>query len=309
MTLRPHIIEAMRTMPTAQPQKPEEMLLNRKLEHNGLTPVEDRPKVYAVEDHLISGPNGDIPIRVYTPTEKGPFPLLMFFHGGGFVLQTIETHDELCRKLSLETGCKVISVQYHLAPENRFPAAPEDCYAATKWAAENAEKLDGDASQLFVSGDSSGGNLAAVVCLMAKDRGVPAIAKQVLLYPITDYHTKDVPSRYPSYEENAVGFGLSNIKMSHYWELYLENIEDGVHPYASPIRASDLSQLPPALVITIEKDVLRDEGEAYAKRLQEEGVPITLKRMQGTLHGYLKTYIQQEESIETFEIIRAFLRD
>ena len=309
MSLRPHIQEAIRNMPTAQPQNPEDMLLSRKVEHDVLTPVEKRPPVHQIEDYLVPGPAGDIPIRAYSPEGEGPFPLLVFFHGGGFVLQSIETHDELCRYLTLNTGCKVVSVQYRLAPENPFPAAPEDCYAATKWVADNAEKLNGDSSKLFVTGDSSGGNLAAVVCLMAKDRNSPKIAKQVLLYPITDYHTKDVTSKYPSYEENALGFGLSNIKMSHYWALYTKEPKDGEHPYASPIRAEDLSGLPPALVITIEKDVLRDEGEAYAKRLQEAGVPVTLKRMEGTIHGYLKTFPKAEESTETFELIRSYLQD
>lgn len=309
MSLRPHIEEAIRNMPTTQPAKPEDMLKSREIERDVLTPVEQRPKVHKMEDLTVPGPAGDIPIRVYSPEGEGPFPILMFFHGGGFVLQSIETHDELCRYLTLNTGCKVVSVQYRLAPENPFPAAPEDCYAATKWVAENADKIDGDASKLYVSGDSSGGNLAAVVCLMAKDRNGPKIAKQVLIYPITDYHTKDEPSRYPSYEENAIGYGLSNIKMSHYWALYVKDRKEGEHPYASPIRAKDLSGLPPALVITIEKDVLRDEGEAYAKRLEEFGVPVTSKRMEGTIHGYLKTFPKAEESVETFELIANFLKE
>jgi acetyl esterase len=235
--------------------------------------VEARPggePVARVEDREIPGPAGAIPVRI-----------LVFFHGGGFVICNLDSHDGTCRLLCNGAGCMVVSVDYRLAPEAKFPAAPEDCYAATCWAAENAAALGADPQRLAVAGDSAGGNLAAVVPLMARERGGPELAHQLLVYPVTN-HAFDTPS----YQEHAEGGLLSRKMMIWFWQHYLEKPEDGQNPLASPLRASDLRGLPSATVITAEYDPVRDEGEAYAARLREAGVPTVLTRYDGMMHGF-----------------------
>jgi len=258
-----------------------------------LSPVEAREAMLAmralagepepvakVEDRTVSGPAGDIPVRVYAPEGSGPFPVLVYFHGGGWVIGSIETSDGPCRSLTNAAGCVVVSVEYRLAPEDKFPAAPEDCYAVTRYVAEHAAEFNADPGRLAVGGDSAGGNLAAVVALMARDRGGPAIVEQMLIYPVTD-----LDFNTPSYTENADGFLLTKRSMVWFWDLYLLSETDGQNPYASPLRATDLSGLPPAFVATCELDPLRDEGEAFAARLKEAGVDVTAKRYDGLIHG------------------------
>lgn len=237
--------------------------------------------VARVEDREIPGPNGSIPLRVYTPTGSGPFPVLVFYHGGGWVLGSRDSIDPPVRSLVNRAGCVVVSVDYRLAPEHKFPAAPEDCYAATHWVAENAASLDTDPNHLAVGGDSAGGNLAAVVSQMAKARGGPKIAYQLLIYPVTNRDFSTV-----SYLENADGYFLTRNAMTWFWSHYLARPEDAQHPYASPLLAPDLSGLPPALVVTAEYDPLRDEGEAYAARLTRADVPVELRRYDGMIHGF-----------------------
>jgi len=234
-----------------------------------------------VEDRQVPGPAGRIPVRIYTPGGRGPLPVLVYFHGGGWVLGDLETHDNTCRGLANAAGCVVVAVDYRLAPEHKFPAAPEDCYAAAKWVALNAAAFGGDPARLAVGGDSAGGNLAAAVALMAADRGAPTVAYQLLIYPVTA-HAFDTPS----YRENADGYLLTRDSMRWFWDHYLANENDGQNPYASPLRARDFRRLPPALVITAEFDPLRDEGEAYAARLREAGVPVEVKRYAGMIHGF-----------------------
>jgi acetyl esterase len=234
-----------------------------------------------VESRRVPGPAGEIPLRIYTPQGIGPFPALVFFHGGGWVIGSLDTHDAVCRHLAKRAGTVVISVDYRLAPEHKFPAAPEDCYAATLWVAENASAIGVDARRLAVGGDSAGGNLAAAVSLMARDRKKPSIALQMLVYPVTD-HSYDTAS----YRDNADGYLLTKDSMVWFWDHYLRNAGDGAEPYASPLRAQDLKGLPPAMVVTTEFDPLRDEGEAYANRLKQAGVPVKLKRYDGLIHGF-----------------------
>jgi acetyl esterase len=234
-----------------------------------------------VEERSIPGPGGQIPLRIYTPEGKGPHPVILYFHGGGWVIGDFDTHDGLCRHLAKQASAVVVSVGYRLAPEHKFPAAPDDCYAATCWVAENAAALGADAKRIVVGGDSAGGNLAAAVSLMARDRGKPKIALQLLIYPVTD-HSYD----RPSYAENAKGYLLEKSSMVWFWDHYLKDARDGENPYASPLRAKDLSGQPPALLITAEFDPLRDEGEAYGKRLKEAGVAVTQKRYDGLIHGF-----------------------
>ncbi len=240
------------------------------------------PAVSRVQDRSIPGPGGQVPIRVYTPEGRQPLPVLVYFHGGAFTMGSINTEDPLCRALANGAGCIVVSVEYRLAPEHKFPAGVEDCYAATSWVAGHAAELGGDAARLAVGGSSAGGNLAAVVALMARDRGGPELIFQLLLYPVTNcaFDTR-------SYLENGDGYMLTRESMMWHWDLYLGSRSEGHHPYASPLRADDLSGLPPALVVTAEYDPLRDEGEAYALRLKEAGVSAACKRFDGLLHGGL----------------------
>ncbi len=240
--------------------------------------------VASVADRTIPGPAGPLGLRVYTPLGgTGPFPLLVFFHGGGFVVCDLDTHDALCRNLCAGAGCVVASVDYRLAPEHRFPAAPDDCLAATRWAAEHAAELGADPARVAVAGDSAGGNLAAVVALRARDEGGPRLAAQLLLYPTTDAAAAGMPSL----AENAEGYGLTRRDMAWFKDRYFNDPSDAGNPHASPLRAADLRGLPPALVQTAEYDPLRDEGEAYAARLREAGVPTTVSRRTGMIHGFL----------------------
>ncbi len=239
------------------------------------------PEVARVEDRAIPGPGPDVPVRIYTPDGRGPFPVLVWFHGGGWVVGDLDTADGTARRLTAQTGCVVVSVDYRLAPEARFPAAAEDCYAVTQWVATNAAGIDADPGRIAVGGDSSGGNLAAVVSLMARDRGVSPPVFQLLVYPVIarDFDTG-------SYRQNGEGYGITRDSMKWYWDLYLTEDADASNPYAAPLLANALSGLPPALVITAEFDPLCDEGEAYAQRLQEAGVAVTYSRYDGMIHGF-----------------------
>lgn len=234
-----------------------------------------------LEDRQIPGADGEFAVRLYAASATGPLPTLVYFHGGGFVIGSIETHDETCRQIAKGAGCLVVSVDYRLAPEHPFPAAPEDCYAATTWVAAHAEEIGADPARIAVGGDSAGGNLAAVVALMARDRSGPALVHQLLIYPVTD-HAFDTPS----YSENAEGYMLTTPMMEWFWNHYLGEPGDGQNPLASPLRAEDLSGLPGATVLTAEYDPLRDEGEAYAARLDKAGVKTTLTRYDGLFHGF-----------------------
>jgi acetyl esterase len=237
--------------------------------------------VAIVEDRTLPGPGGDIPIRIYTPAGKGPLPLLVYFHGGGWVIGKIETSDALCRALTNAAGCIVISVDYRLAPEHPFPAAVDDAYHATLWIAANAAGFGGDPSRIAVGGDSAGGNLAAVVAQIARERGKPAISFQLLIYPVTD-----AACDTPSYGENADGYFLTRSAMQWFWNHYTRSNDDRTHPHASPLRADNFAGLPAALVITAEFDPLRDEGELYAERMRAAGVPVQLTRYEGMIHGF-----------------------
>jgi acetyl esterase len=239
------------------------------------------PEVARVEDRLIPGPDVDIPVRIYTPTGAGPFPILVWFHGGGWVVGDLETADPTARHLAVGAKCMVISVDYRLAPETKFPGAADDSYAATVWAVQQATRFNGDPTKIAVGGDSAGGNLAAAVALMARDRIGPALAFQLLVYPVTsrDFET-------PSYRQNGEGFNLTLDAMRWYWDLYLQHPEDASNPYAAPLVAENLKGLPPALVITAECDPLCAEGEAFARRLQAAGVPTTYSRYDGMIHGF-----------------------
>ena len=237
--------------------------------------------VGCVEDRTLLGPGGGIPVRIYVPFGKGPFPVLLYFHGGGWVIGDIDSSDGLCRTLTNAAGCIVVSVDYRLAPEHPFPAAADDAYHATLWAVTNAASFGGDPLRIAVCGDSAGGNLAAVVAQIARDRGKPAIRFQLLIYPATD-----AACDTPSYSENAEGYFLTREAMQWFWGHYVQKEADRSHPYASPLRARSFAGLPAALVITAEFDPLRDEGERYAERMRAAGTPVQLTRYEGMIHGF-----------------------
>ena len=257
--------------------------------------------VGSVEDRMIPGPGGTIPVRLYIPEgASGKLPLVMVFHGGGFVFGGVDGYyDHICRVLCADAMCRVVSVGYRLAPENKFPAAPDDCYASLKWAVDQADELGIDSAKVFVAGGSAGANLAAVTAMRARDCGGPALCGQILLYPIVNFHTPATASATAF----ASGYYLTRADVIWFWEQYLRDEADANDPYAVPLQAPELAGLPPALVITAEFDPLRDEGEHYAHRLREHGVPVTLTRYAGMIHGFLafptdKAALALRESVE-----------
>jgi acetyl esterase len=233
-----------------------------------------------VEDVELPGADGPLRGRVYRPSESEPAGALLWIHGGGFIVGTLDT-ETVPAPLALASGCTVVAVEYRLAPEHPFPAGLEDCWAALGWVAEHAQALGGDAGRIAVGGDSAGGNLAAAVSLMARDRGGPQLALQVLLYPMTarvfDGGSRHDPTVSPTAPPEAINW---------LWRHYLGAEDVATSPLFSPLDAETLAGLPPALVITAEYDVLRDEGEAYAQRLEREGVPVELRHYEGMFHGF-----------------------
>lgn len=234
-----------------------------------------------VRDVSIPGTGGPIKARLYRPTADGVLPGLVFFHGGGWVIGDLDSHDDLCRDLAAEAGCAVLAVDYRLAPEQRFPAAADDAVAATRWASGNAVDLGIDPRRLAVGGDSAGGNLATVSALAARDAGI-ALAAQLLIYPVTDLSRLEGES----YSACADDYGLTAAAMAWFRDHYLADAAAARDWRVSPLLAADLGRLPPALVVTAEFDVLRSEGEAYAKRLADAGVPTQLARYDGMIHGF-----------------------
>jgi acetyl esterase len=239
-------------------------------------------EVGGVENLAIPHAVRGVPIRIYTPAGDGPFPCLVYFHGGGWVVCDLDTHDVVCRAIANRAGAVVVAVDYALSPEHKFPAAVDECYAATCWVAANAARLGVDPRSIAVGGDSAGGNLSTVMCLKSRDEGGPALVLQVLVYPVTNLAAFDTPS----YAEFAERYYLTRAEMEWFRGHYLARPEDAQHPYASPLRAPDLRGLPPALVITAECDPLRDEGEAYAKRMADAGVAVTAVRYAGMIHPF-----------------------
>jgi acetyl esterase/lipase len=243
------------------------------------------PEIGSVKDLSAQGPHGPIPLRVYRPAgvaDGTRLPAYVFFHGGGWVIGDINTHDVLCRQLTAASGASVISVDYRLAPEHKFPAAADDSWAATTWVVAHAAELGLDASRLAVGGDSAGGNLAAVVALMARDAGGPAIALQTLIYPVTD-----VMRETRSYGDFADGYLFTRDSMRWFVAHYLPSSDEARDWRASPLRAPSLAGLPPALIITAGFDLLRDEGEIFAGRLRDAGNTVDYVCYGGMIHGFI----------------------
>ncbi len=264
------------------------------------------PEVGSVRDLTAEGPRGPIPLRIYRPAgvpASTPLAGLVYFHGGGWVIGDLETHDVLCRQLTAESGASVVSVDYHLAPEHKFPAAADDAWAATRWVVANAARLGVDAARLAVGGDSAGGNLAAVVTLLAREQQAPAIGLQVLLYPVTD-----LAAEARSYRDFAEGYLLTRDGMRWFIAHYLGARDEAADWRASPIRARSLAGLPPALIVTAGFDPLRDEGEAYAGRLRDAGVRVDYVCYGGMIHGFVPMGRLIDTASRAVSLIAASLR-
>jgi acetyl esterase len=269
-----------------------------------MTALEQAEDVARVDDRLIPGMAGDIPARVYTPQAAvGEIHgVLVWLHGGGWVIGDLDTADSTCRTLANRAGCVVVSVDYRLAPEHPAPAALDDCMTALTWTVENFELLGIDASKVAVGGDSAGGNLAALLCQRVRAEFGPEIDFQLLVYPVTD-----LTLSHPSIDENAEGYFLTKASMQWFVGHYLGDA-DPKDPAVSPLHADDLSGLPPALVITAELDPLRDEGQAYAQRLREAGVPVELLHYDGQIHGFVGMATMLDDGKDALDRAGAALR-
>ena len=275
------LIKALNDQAAAAPQT-ERTIEGSRAAYDGIIVLSGDPAEMAeVENLTIPGPAGEIPVRIYRPSAEDGLPVCLYFHGGGFVIGSLESHDPICRELAASANVTIVSVDYRLAPEHAFPAGIEDCWAATQWVAAHGEELRVDASRLAVAGDSAGGNLAAVMTLRARDAGGPSISFQLLIYPATSH--EEFPSRaHPDTQTLFLNLEL----MRWFWQNYVPENFDPDSPELSPLLAEDLSGLPPALVVTAECDPLRDEGEAYAKRLLEAGVAVEYRQIDAMPHAF-----------------------
>lgn len=309
MPLHPEIARIVATLP--HPELPLDPVAMRAAEEALVAPVADRLPLHDVENLTVQTAAGAVPIRVYTPAQAPSYGVLVYVHGGAFFLGSLNTHDHIGRALAAETGLKVVSVGYRLAPENAFPAGLEDCYGVVRWVTEQgARTLGWDGGTLAVAGDSSGGTYAAALTALAHDRGLSDITHQVLYYPSLDLDFDGSLSsgRYPSLAENAVGYGLETAGLKPFNAFYLDSGADPADPLVSPIRRADLSGLPKALILTGELDPLRDEAELYGRRLQEAGVETTVTRYPGAGHGFVQHFSWIPEYAVAFAQTAAFLR-
>ena len=266
-------------------------------------------------DTKVYNGNHEVPIRLYFPSEEAmsgepvegeKYPVLLFFHGGGWVTESVENYDRVCSRMAQSTGHIVMSVEYRLAPEYRFPVPLEDCYAAAKALYTGHLVLPADPDRITIIGDSAGGNLAAAVCLKARDTGDFAPKKQILIYPaVSNCYTKKSP--YKSVQENGQDYLLTAVKMEDYLKLYESSTEDRQNPYFAPILAKDLSHMPETLILTAEFDPLRDEGEEYGKRLKKANNYVEIHRIPDALHGYFALGIRFLHVQESFDIMNRFL--
>ena len=284
MPLDPQVQAFLESMPPLTGSLQGIPLIGKTLGSPATPSASKRTYVARVEERIIpeTSDSQQIPVRIYTPEGSGPFPILMFFHGGGFEMDSLENHDVLCRKLTRGAGCLVVAVKYRVAPQHKFPQAVNDSYTATKWVFENAGTICGDPSRIAVGGDSAGGNLAAGVTLLSRDKGAPPLVFQLLLYPATDFSYSSA-----SINDDANAYFITREDMLRIRNNYLNNAADIENPLSSPLKAPSLAGLPPALVITAEFDPLRDEGEAYAARLRQAGIAVASTRYSGMIHAFM----------------------
>jgi len=260
-------------------QKPEEIRRNSSI----INWVQERGKAFRVDNISIAGKGSNIPIRIYSPRGRGPYPVLVYFHGGGWVFGTLDEADHICNSFSTEIPAIVVSVDYRLSPENKYPCALEDAYASVLWIEKEIAQYNGNSNLIGIAGESAGANLATVVSQMARDRNGPKICYQLLICPVVDLlhlNTK-------SYKQFGSGCWLSKMNIEYYYDQYLQSREQAKDHYVSPLLSDSLKDLPQTHIITAEFDVLRDEGEAYAKRLLEEGNIVTYKRYNGMIHSFI----------------------
>lgn len=267
--------------------------------------VEERVQLFNVEDRVISTEETDLTLRIYTPEERDTYSILVFFHGGAYYGGNLESHDDVVREIAKESGYKVIAVDYRLAPEHPYPAAMNDCYAATKWVTENRDELQWDGKPLAICGDSSGGSLAASISYLARARNEFNIGKQILIYPALDIDFSE--RRYPSLTENGKGYFLDVDMLPIENAFYLEGVTDAKNPLVSPIHEEDLTNLPATFIITAEYDPFRDEGELYAKNMEEQEGEVQLTRYEGATHGFLGRYTHLDEFKVVYKEIADFL--
>lgn len=263
--------------------------------------------LYEIWDHKIAGADHDIPVRLFVPPiDTKVQKILLFYHGGGFVTGNIDSYTNVCANMAKQTGHIVLSVDYRLAPEYHFPAAPEDCYTVAREVFLNAEMFGANKEDITLIGDSAGGNLAAVVSLMAKDRGEFLPGKQILIYPLTiSNHTETSP--FASVHENGTDYLLTSKRLCDYIDLYISSKEDRYHPYLAPLLSKDLSGQPKTLIITAEFDPLRDEGEAYGRKLVQFGGEASVFRMKDALHGFFALPKHFVHVVRSYELINKFL--
>ncbi len=270
------------------------------------TPFLLKPLLYKNWDHKVVSGGREITVRIYTPREKTRNDILLFFHGGGWVTESIDTYNTVCMNLADQTGCKTVSVEYRLAPENPFPCGLDDCYAVAKELYCNAESFHARPEDIVLVGDSAGGNLAAAVSLRARDEGAFTVARQILIYPAL-YNDYTDSSPFESVRENGKDYLLTARRICDYMELYMSSEEDLQNPYFAPLLSSDFTRQPKTLVITAEYDPLRDEGEAYAQRLKEAGSDAAVYRVEDALHGFFSLDPHYAQVQKAYELINDFL--
>ncbi|QAY59780.1 alpha/beta hydrolase [Microbacterium protaetiae] len=306
MPLHPEIARFVATLPHEDPD-PLDPVAMRADEEAHVPPIQERHPVRHVTDLIAPTLAGEVPVRIYNDTDADVGGVIVYFHGGAFFLGSLNTHDHVARQLATASGLRVISVGYRLAPEHAFPAALDDSVGVVEWIIEQGAAVGWDGGTLAVVGDSAGGTIATVVAALLHDRGVDAITHQVLFYPSLDLDLD--PQRYPSMVENATGYGLETAGLAPFNAIYLGSGADPLDPRVSPIKRDDLSGLPPAIIMTGEFDPMRDEGELYARRLQDAGVPTTLHRYEGAGHGFVQHFSWIPEYAATFAEAGAFLRE
>ena len=304
MALHPQVAEVLAGLP-APPEGPLDPVAMRAADQARVKPVAQRLALHRVQDTAVPTDSGDVPVRIYTPSESRTQGLIVYMHGGAFFLGSLDTHDHVARALAKETGCTVVAVGYRLAPEHPFPSGLQDCYAVAQWAAEHRDSFTENDRILAVVGDSAGGTLATVVAALAHDNGSPEITHQVLYYPSLDLDF-DI-NRYPSLQENAVGYGVETDGLAPFNAFYLNSGADPDDPRVSPIKRADLRGMAPALILTAEHDPMRDEGELYGQRLEDAGVPTTVTRYAGAAHGFVEHFSWLPEYHLAFTETREFL--